>query len=50
MNEDDNKIDVTAPQFSSTPDKAFLNKRNKKTEENKGNDRDENGNVREEGQ
>ena len=42
-NEDDDVIDITAAQFFRTPNQAFLIKKNKKTEEKKGDDGDENG-------
>ena len=41
-NEDDDLIDIAAAQFFGTPDEAFLIKKNKKTEEKKGDDGDEN--------
>ena len=42
-NEDEDVINITAAQFFSTPDEVFLIKKNKKTEENKGNGGNENG-------
>ena len=49
-NEEDDKnvIDITAAQLFGTPDEAFLIKKNKKTEEKKGDGGDKNGNGREE--
>ena len=43
QNEDDDVIDITAAQLFGTPDEAFLVKKNKKTEDKKGDDDDENG-------
>ena len=37
-NQDNAVIDITAAQFFGMPDEAFLIKKNKKTEEKKGND------------
>ena len=48
--DNDNIIGITAAQFFGIPDEAFLIKNNKKTEEKKGDDSDENGDGREEGQ
>ena len=41
-NEEDNVINITAAQFFGKPDKAFLVKKNKKTQEKKGDDGNEN--------
>ena len=48
-NKDDNVIEINAAQFFGMPDEAFIIKKNKKTEEKKGDDRDKNGDRGEEG-
>ena len=44
-NEDNNIIDITTAQFFTTPHKAFPIKKNKKTDEKKGDDVNENSEL-----